>query len=80
MGKKKVLKTVNIIAFGILLVGGLNFLLMGIFKFDMFAAISGGRDAVVARLFYSLFGLAALTLVAIILYKAFTIKPRVKTV
>ena len=70
MGKKKIMKWVNMIAFGLLLVGGINFLLMGLFQFDLYAAIFGGRDAVVSRIFYSLFGIAAVTLLATILWKA----------
>ena len=70
MSKKKILKGINIVAFGLLLIGGINFLLMGLFQFDLYAAIFGGRDAVVSRVFYSLFGIAAVTLLTTILWKA----------
>jgi len=64
------MKWINIAAFGLLLIGGINFLLMGLFQFDLYAAIFGGTDAVVSRVFYSLFGIAAVTLLATILWKA----------
>ena len=67
---KKIMKWINIVAFAILLVGGLNFLLMGLFQFDVFAAIFGGGDEVVTRIIYSLFGVAALVLIGFILWKA----------
>ena len=71
MKKKVILKWVNMVAFAFLVIGGINFLLMGLFNFDMFAAIFGGNDAVVSRVFYSLFGIAAVTLLATVLWKAF---------
>ena len=74
MKKNSMMKWINIIAFSVLLIGGLNFLLMGLFHFDLFGAIFGGSDAVVSRIFYSLFGIAALTLLASILWKAFMSK------
>ena len=82
MKKKMVLKWVTMIAFGVLLVGGMNYLLMGLFSFDLFGAIFGGADAVVSRIFYGLFGAAALTLLGIVLWKAFMTqkaKPATKT-
>lgn len=65
------MKWINMIALGILLIGGISFLLMGLFKFDLFASIFGGTDAFVTRLFYTIFGLAALTILATILWNAF---------
>ena len=69
--KKAIMKWVNVVAFGVLVVGGLNFLLMGLFGFDLFATLFGGADSVVSRIFYSLFGVAAVTLLCTILWKAF---------
>ena len=67
--KKKFLKWVNIVALAVLIFGGINFLMMGMFGFDMFVLL-GGPDAVVSRIFYSLFGIAALVLLATILWNA----------
>ena len=80
MKGKKMLKFSEMVAFGLLLVGGLNFLLMGLFNWNMIGAIFGGTDSVTSRVFFSLFGIAAVTLLAIILWKAFmTKKPAAKS-
>jgi len=76
MKKKKILRWIEMTAFALLLVGGLNFLLMGLFNFDLFGAIFGGSGSVTSRVFYSLFGISAAILFAVILWKAFmTRKP-----
>ena len=64
----------ELICFGLMLVGGLNYLLMGFFSFDFFAAIFGGDTAVVSRVFYSLFGISAAILLTVILWQAFMTK------
>ncbi len=56
----------NALALLLVIVGGLNWLLVGIAKFDLVAAITGatfGRTNVVSSVVYVLVGLAALTLV-----------------
>ena len=67
----KIMKCVTLTAFGLLLLGGFNFLMMGLFNFDLFASIFGGADSVTSRVFYSLFGISALTLLGIVIWKAF---------
>ena len=69
--KKATMKWITLIAFGVLAIGGINFLLMGLFNFDLFAAIFGGTDTVVSRIIYSHFGIAAVTLVTIVIWRAF---------
>lgn len=44
----------------LLIVGGLNWLLVGAFEFDLVAAIFGGQTAPLARLVYILVGLCAI--------------------
>lgn len=44
----------------LLIVGGLNWGAIGIFQFDLVAWICGGQDAIVARIIYTLVGLAAI--------------------
>lgn len=44
----------------LLFVGGLNWGLVGAFKYDLVAAIFGGEENVIARIIYVLVGLAAL--------------------
>jgi uncharacterized membrane protein YuzA (DUF378 family) len=52
-------KTLDVIAAVLLVIGGLNWGLVGLFKFDLVAAIFGGQTAVVARIVYVLVGLCA---------------------
>jgi uncharacterized membrane protein YuzA (DUF378 family) len=54
------MKHLNMIAQILLIVGGLNWGLMGLFQFDLVAAIFGGPDALLARLVYILVGASAI--------------------
>jgi uncharacterized membrane protein YuzA (DUF378 family) len=49
------------IAFLLLVVGGLNWLLVGIFQWDV-GMIFGGMDAMISRVIYILVGLSAVML------------------
>lgn len=42
----------------LIIIGALNWGLVGIFRFDLVAAIFGGMSGVVARIIYTLVGLA----------------------
>lgn len=53
---------VGLIAFILLLVGGLNWGLIGFFKFDLVAAIFGDMTTL-SRIVYDLVGLAALFMI-----------------
>ena len=68
---KTVMKWVMFISFAVLVFGGLNYLMMGLLKFDLFAEIFGGVDAIASRVFYAIFGIAAVTLSSIVICKAF---------
>lgn len=59
MDKKGVI-FLNIAALTLVIIGAINWLLVGIFQFDLVAAIFGGSAAVVSRIIYSLVGLAGL--------------------
>lgn len=50
----------NIAALTLVIVGAINWLLIGIFQFDLVAAIFGGQAAVVSRIIYALVGVAGL--------------------
>lgn len=52
--------SLNIISLVLIIIGGLNWLLVGLFEFDLVAAIFGGETAVLSRLVYILVGLSAL--------------------
>ncbi|MFN3651602.1 MAG: DUF378 domain-containing protein [Armatimonadota bacterium] len=45
-------------AFALAIVGALNWLLVGLFRFDLVAAIFGGQDSMLSRIVYTLVGLA----------------------
>jgi uncharacterized membrane protein YuzA (DUF378 family) len=51
---------VDWIAMILLIVGGINWGLVGLAQFDLVAAIFGGQDSGLARIVYVLVGLAAL--------------------
>ena len=50
----------NIAALTLVIVGALNWLLVGLFQFDVVAAIFGGSAAVVSRIIYIIIGIAGL--------------------
>ena len=58
------LSVVDLIALVLVIVGGLNWALVGIFKFDLVAWIFGDM-AVVSRIVYTLVGVAAVYLAII---------------
>ncbi len=53
------MKTLDIIAAILLVVGGLNWGLWGAFEFDLVAAIFGGNTALLSKIIYVVVGLAA---------------------
>lgn len=48
------------IALALTMVGGINWGLVGIFKFDLVAWICGGQTSLIARIIYVLVGICAL--------------------
>ena len=54
------MRILNIITLLLIIVGGLNWGLVGLFQFDLVAAIFGGQDAALSRIVYVLVGLSAL--------------------
>ena len=50
----------NKIALALLIIGGLNWGLVGIFQFDLVAWIFGGQDALLSRIIYTVIALAGL--------------------
>ena len=72
MNKETIVKWVKFISFGFLLLGGLNWLFIGLFDFDLIGSIFGGSESVASRVLFTLFGLGALTLLTVVLMKAFS--------
>lgn len=54
------------IALTLLIIGGINWGSVGLFRFDIVAWIFGGQTAVVSRIIYVLVGLAALWCVSLL--------------
>lgn len=57
------MRTLNVIAMVLLVIGGLNWLLVGLFSFDLVAAIFGGEvgpRSTLSRVVYIIVGIAAL--------------------
>ena len=48
------------IALALLIIGGINWGLIGLFQFDLVASLFGGQDEFLSRLVYGLVGLSAL--------------------
>lgn len=55
------MKGLHMVAFLLLVVGGLNWLLVGLFGWDV-GELFGGQEAIVSRVIYILVGLSALYL------------------
>ena len=54
------------IALILAIIGGLNWGSIGIFQFDIVAALFGGQDSVVSRVIYTLVGLAAIWCISLL--------------
>ena len=48
------------IAIVLLVIGGLNWGLIGLFQFDLVASIFGGQSALISRIVYTIVGISAL--------------------
>lgn len=57
---------INRIALILNIIGGLNWGLIGLFKFDLVAWICGGQDTVFARIIYCIVGLAAIWCISLL--------------
>lgn len=60
------LRIANNIALILSIIGGINWGLIGLFKFDLVAWICGGQDAVISRIIYTLVGLAAIWCISLL--------------
>ncbi|MFD2638031.1 DUF378 domain-containing protein [Piscibacillus salipiscarius] len=54
------MRGLDTLALVLLIIGGLNWLLVGLFQWDLVAGIFGGQDSALSRIIYSLVGIAAL--------------------
>ena len=54
------MRTLNKTSLILVIIGAINWLLIGLFKFDLVGAIFGGQAAVVSRIIFIIVGLAGL--------------------
>ena len=54
------MKNLDAIALTLLIVGGLNWLLVGLFEFDLVAMIAGGSTTIFAKIIYIVVGICAI--------------------
>lgn len=71
----KKLNAMDWIALALLIVGGINWGLVGLFQFDLVATLFGGEAALISRIVYVLVGLSALYIAV----DAFTFEKRTST-
>lgn len=72
------MKTINLITLLLVIIGGLNWGLVGLVDYDLVAGLFGGDDAVLARFVYILVGASALWQL-IPFTKALSTRPHVTT-
>ena len=56
----------NRLALVLVIIGALNWLLVGLFKFDLVASIFGGPSAILSRVVYTLVGLAGIYAISLL--------------
>ncbi|GIP34113.1 DUF378 domain-containing protein [Paenibacillus sp. J2TS4] len=54
------MRTLNILSLVLLIIGGLNWLLFGLFQWDLVGGIFGGMSSPVSRIIYVIVGVAAI--------------------
>ena len=64
------------IALVLAIIGGLNWGSIGIFRFDIVAALFGGQDSVVSRVIYTLVGLAAIWCISLLFRDSDTVEDK----
>ena len=63
------MKAIDKTALLLVIIGAINWLLIGLFKFDLVAAIFGGQDGTFSRIIYSLVGIAGIWCLTILFRK-----------
>ena len=61
------MQVVDVIAFTILLIGGLNYLIAGLFGVDLMVMMFGSNISIVGRIVYAVIGLSALLLLVTVI-------------
>lgn len=61
-----ILNTLQRIALALVIIGAINWGLIGLFQFDLVASIFGGQDAILSRIVYILVGLSGLYCISLL--------------
>jgi len=54
------------VALALVIIGALNWLLVGLFRFDLVASIFGGQAALISRLIYTVIGIAGIWAISLL--------------
>ncbi len=76
---KNVMKIVDVIAFVILLIGGINYLIAGLFGMDLMLLMFGTEISVIGRIIYTIIGLSALLLLVTVIARTVMKNKKTKT-
>ena len=68
-----------LVSFGLVILGGLNYLVAGLFAFDPLNFIFGGTEGALGRIMYVILGLGAAALLTTVLLRAFGKKKKSST-
>ncbi len=60
------MSTIQRIALTLVIIGAINWGLIGLFQFDLVASIFGGQDAILSRIVYTLVGLSGLYCISLL--------------
>ncbi len=60
------MSVIHKIALALLIIGGINWGLVGLFQFDLVAWLFGGADSVISRIIYTLVGLSGIWCIALL--------------
>jgi len=60
------LRTWDYVALSLVILGAVNWGLIGLFRFDLIAVIFGGMEAIVSRIIYTLIALAGLYCISLL--------------
>jgi len=66
-------ETINKLSLSLVIIGALNWLLVGLFNYDLVASLFGGQTAFLSRVIYTLVGIAGIWSISLLL------KPRIES-
>ena len=64
--RKEDFSMIDTISLLLVIIGAINWLLVGLFKFDLVAYVCGGQGAVVSRVIYTIVGIAGLWCISLL--------------